>query len=121
MALERDWIFAQCLALPGAWHDYKEAWGADRFMIDDKMFAMLGGDKQGTPILTVKAEPAMGEALRAQYPDIQPGYYMNKQHWNSITLEGGVPEDLAAQMIAGSHKLILSSLSKKRQAEIRET
>ncbi len=70
---------------------------------------------EGNPILNVKLEPAMGEMLRQQYTDIIPGYYMNKEHWNSVYLEGEVPDDLLRDLIDRSHRLILSSLSKKAQ------
>lgn len=59
-------------ALPGTTHDYKEEWAADRYMIGDKMYAMLGGDKEGKAILTVKAEPSYAEQLCTGYDTIVP-------------------------------------------------
>ena len=56
--------------------------------------------------------------LRRQYPDILPGYYMNKLHWNSIRPDGEVPEDLMRTMLDKSYALILKTFSKKKQAEI---
>jgi predicted DNA-binding protein (MmcQ/YjbR family) len=87
-------------------------------MIRGKMFAMKGGDGKGRPIISLKLEPPHGEILRGEYPDIFPGYYMNKLHWNSVHLEGDVPDDVLRAMIDESHSLILSSFSRKAQAEI---
>ena len=114
------WLDEFCCSLRGAEKDFKEEWNATRYMIRGKMFAMQGGDKEGRPIITVKLEPAMGEMLRQQYKDIIPGYYMNKEHWNSVYLEGEVPDDVLRDLIDRSHRLILSSLSKKAQKEIED-
>ena len=43
---------------------------------------------------------------------------MNKAHWNSVRLDGTVPEDLLCEMIDESHRLVLASLPKKVQAQI---
>jgi len=69
-------------------------------------------------IITLKLDPLDGDFLRNQYEDIIPGHYMNKQHWNSIYLDGTVPENLMKEMIDKSYHLVLSGLSKKAQREI---
>lgn len=58
--------------------------------------------------------------MRSEYRDIVPGYYMNKTHWNSVYLDGTVPEDILKEMINQSYNLIFNSLSKKKQKEILE-
>lgn len=112
------WLDEYCLAKTGTEKDFKPEWDATRYMLRGKMFAMLGGDKHGEPIVTLKLEPAFGELLRAQYKDIVPGYYMNKEHWNSLYLKGDVPDDVLRDMIDKSHAILLASLPKKVQAEI---
>jgi len=113
-----EWLNEYCLSQIGATTDYKPEWEARRYMVGGKMFAMCGGDKDGKPIITVKLEPAFGVLLRQQYEHIVPGYYMNKEHWNSLYLDGDVPDDILQTMIKESHQLILESLSKKLQKEI---
>jgi predicted DNA-binding protein (MmcQ/YjbR family) len=113
-----EWLAEFCLAQVGATKDYKDEWEATRYMVGGKMFAMVGGDREGKPIVTLKLDPAFGEMLRGQYADIVPGYYMNKTHWNSLYLEGSVPDETLRAMVLESHRLILESLSKKLQAEI---
>lgn len=114
------WLDAYCLAQAGATTDYQPDWEAIRYLVGGKMFAMCTDDKAGKPIITLKLEPAFGDLLRQQYEDIIPGYYMNKVHWNSLYLEGNVPDDVVKTMIRESHRLVLDSLSKKAQKEIVE-
>ena len=111
-----EWLDDYCLSFVGVTKDYKEEWQATRYMIGGKMFVMAGGDKFGKPIATVKLEPAFGQFLREQYTDIVPGYYMNKEHWNSLYLEGDVPDEVFRDMIVQSYSLVRASLSKKERA-----
>lgn len=117
--MENTEICAYATTLPNAKTDYKAEWGANRLLLDDKMFGLLGTNKAGTRILTLKLLPEDGELLREQYEAITPGYYMNKTHWNSIDLSSDqVSDELIKKMIDTSYYLILKSLTKKRQQEI---
>ncbi|HEX3038075.1 MAG TPA: MmcQ/YjbR family DNA-binding protein [Oscillospiraceae bacterium] len=118
--MKYEWLDEYCLSKQGAQKDYKLEWQATRYMVRGKMFAMQGGDKSGTPIITLKLEPSFGSLLRSQYKDIIPGYYMNKEHWNSLYLGGNVPDKVLKEMIDQSYQLIFNSLSKKVQKEICE-
>lgn len=86
-------------------------------MLAGKMFAMQGTDKDGNPIITLKIEPSYGAELRKDYKDIVPGYYMNKLHWNSVRLDGDVPDDILKEMVDESYQILLNSLPKKLQKE----
>lgn len=101
--------------------DYQEEWGAHRYLIRGKMFAMHSSDKDGKEILTLKLKPGQGEELRELYAGtVVPGYYMNKAHWNSIYLANDFADDLLKKLIDESHALVLDSFSKKMQREILE-
>ena len=112
------WLGDFCLAQPTATTDYQPEWEATRYLIGGKMFAMFGGDKHGKPIATLKLDPIFGSSLREQYECIIPGYYMNKEHWNSLYLDGNVPDDIVKTMVRESYQLVLKSLSKKLQNEL---
>lgn len=113
------WIEAYCQDKSGSEMDYKIEWEATRFMIRGKMYAMMGGDKEGRAIITLKLAPHNGQALRTLYPnDVRPGYYMNKEHWNSVDLKGNLPDEVLKQMLDEAYELILKSFSKKVQVEI---
>ena len=116
--MKYPWLDEYCQALPGSEKDFKVEWDATRYMIRGKMFAMQGNDNHGKAIITLKLEPAYGDHLRQEHADIVPGYYMNKIHWNSVFLDGDVPDALLQQMIDESHRIILGSLPKKVQKEI---
>ncbi|MDR2832915.1 MAG: MmcQ/YjbR family DNA-binding protein [Streptococcaceae bacterium] len=73
------WLDEYLKQKPFTTADYQPEWQAHRYLINGKMFAMIGGDKEGTEILTVKLKPENGEMLREEFKDsIVPGYYMNK-------------------------------------------
>ena len=116
--MKYDFIQAYCLSKKGVKEDYKEEWDAIRYSVCGKMFALIGNDGKGQPIISVKHIPEYGEELREKYEEISPAYYMNKTHWSSMLLEGNVPEKVLKQMLDGSYELIFNSLSKKIQNEI---
>ena len=112
------WLDECCMSKQGAARDYKEEWEATRYMVGGKMFAMQGKDNTGKPIITLKLLPEDGIFLRNQYEDIFPGYYMNKEHWNSVDLDGSVPDSILRDMIEKSYSIVFASLTKKAQKEI---
>ncbi|OEH87008.1 DNA-binding protein [Desulfuribacillus stibiiarsenatis] len=118
--MKYEWMDEYFLSKKGALKDFKEEWGATRYLIGGKMFGLQGTDNTNREVITVKCEPLFGQLLRDQHANIIPGYYMNKEHWNSVYLDGEVPDDVLKQMIDMSYGLILKSLSKKMQKEILE-
>lgn len=112
------WIDEYLMAKPAVTKDFKAEWNWLRYMIGGKMFAALLLDFQGKPYyINLKLEPTEGEMLRKQYQDILPGYYSNKQHWNSVRPEGNVPDELLKKMLDTSYALVLHGLSHKKQQE----
>lgn len=80
-----------------------------------KIFCLLGLDDSR---VSLKNNPEKNVELRAKYPAIIPGYHLNKQHWNTIELNGTVPSDLMKKMIDESYSLIVKSLTKKQKEEL---
>ena len=117
-SMNYEWLDGFCLVQPGTVKEYKPEWDATRYMVGGKMFALWGGDKEGKPIITLKLEPAFGSVLRQQHKDITAGYYMNKEHWNSLYLEGDVPEEIVKTMVTQSYALIFNALPKKVQSTV---
>ncbi|MCL1853633.1 MAG: MmcQ/YjbR family DNA-binding protein [Peptococcaceae bacterium] len=112
------WLDAYFMQKPGATKDYKEEWQATRYMIGGKMFGLQGNENTGRPVVTLKLMPADGDFLRTSYEDIIPGYYMNKVHWNSVYLDGTVPDAILRDMVDNSYAILFTSLTKKAQKEI---
>lgn len=119
--MDYSWLEDYILSKKAVVKDYKVEWDAVRFMINNKMFGMMG-DMYGEPILTLKLEPDFSQFLRTQYEgDIIPGYYMNKIHWSTIKLScDSVTRDVVEDMIDQSYQLFLKSQPKKIQKEIEE-
>lgn len=117
--MKYPWLYDELIQKPGAVRDFKEEWQWTRFQVGGKLFAAICKDEAGQDaLLTLKLEPEEGRFLREQYGDIIPGYYMNKEHWNSIKLEGDVPEELIRDLAEKSYRLVLHGLPKKKQREI---
>lgn len=117
--MKYDWMDGFLLNKKGVTKDFKEEWNWVRYQIGGKMFAALCLNGDGKPYyITLKLEPAEGEFLRGQYKDIVPGYYMNKEHWNSIDPDGNVPEELLKDLLDKSYELVLKGFSKKKRMEI---
>lgn len=116
-----DWLDEYLLSKKGTVKDFKEEWGWERYMIEDKIYCAVCYDDDGKDVyVTLKLDPADGDFLRQQYDDIIPGYYMNKVHWNSVKTDGQVPDDLLKDLLDRSYALILNGFSKKKQKEILE-
>jgi predicted DNA-binding protein (MmcQ/YjbR family) len=100
-----------CLAQPGAIEDFPFGPEHSVFKIAGKMFALSTLDR--TPLeVSVKCEPDLALQLRASYPAIRPGYHLNKRHWNTITLDGRLPDQLVRDLIEDSYDLVISALPK---------
>jgi len=70
-----------------------------------KMFAAFRLDANPLTV-SLKVDPEDSIALRAEFPQITPGYHMNKRHWITIDLSGGVPDDLVEDLLRGAHDLV---------------
>ena len=113
------WLDQFLLSKKGVEKDFKPEWNWIKYMINGKMFAAVCLDDENKEVyITLKLKPEEGEFLRRQYEDIIPGYYMNKEHWNSVNPEGTVPDELMRDMLDKSYHLVLAGFSKKKQAEI---
>ncbi|MEX1031312.1 MAG: MmcQ/YjbR family DNA-binding protein [Paenibacillaceae bacterium] len=78
--------------------------------VGEKMFALLG-HTDGIESVNLKGDPEQNWVLREQYPGvILPGYHMNKRHWNTILLNGSVPEEILLQLIDESYLLVWRGL-----------
>ena len=95
------WLDEYLMAKPAVTKDFKKEWNWIRYFIGGKMFAAVLLNTDGKPYyINLKLKPVEGDLLRQQYEDIVPGYYSNKQHWNSIKPDGAVPDDLLKEIIS---------------------
>ena len=103
---------ACCLRHPGAIEDFPFGPATSVFKVAGKIFAISALER--TPLeVSVKCDPDLAVALRDSYPAIRPGYHLNKRHWNTITLDGGLPDQLVRDLIEDSYDLVVSALPKR--------
>ena len=89
------------------------------FKIRGKMFALAALEEVPTTV-NLKCDPDLALQLRDRYEQVQPGYHMNKKHWNTVEIESGIPDAEVREMIDHSYELVTQSLSKAERKKIKE-
>ena len=93
------------------------------FKVGGKMFALASLDEVPATA-NLKCDPDLALELRDRYEQVRPGYHMNKKHWNTVDIEGGIPDAELRKMIDHSYDLVVNTLPKstaKRGARSRQT
>lgn len=78
------------------------------FKVNGKIFALVNLD--GDLSINLKCDPVFATDLRERYSSVTPGYHMNKNHWNTILLDGTVPDKEVFSWIDHSYNLIIGKL-----------
>lgn len=87
------------------------------FKVMGKMFALT--DTEDDFSINLKCEPDKVIDLREQYPEtVLPGYHMNKKHWNTVVVDGRIPDKTLKEWINESYNLIVDSLTKSKKQEL---
>jgi predicted DNA-binding protein (MmcQ/YjbR family) len=103
-----------CLALAGAEETFPFDADNSVFKVGGKIFAIAPLKRKPLRV-SLKCEPALAEGLRAAHPEIIPGYHLNKRHWNTLHLDGKLPDEMVVQLIEDSYDLVVSKLPKATQ------
>jgi predicted DNA-binding protein (MmcQ/YjbR family) len=108
---------AWCLEQPGAIEDFPFGPETSVFKVAGKVFALSALER--TPLaVSVKCEPDLAVALRGSHPAVRPGYHLNKRHWNTITLDGSLPDQHVRDMVEDSYDLVVSALPRRVREEL---
>ena len=86
------------------------------YKVAGKMYALVGW-KNDPLTVNLKADPEDAIAQRERHAAIAPGYHMSKKHWNTVTLDGSLPEDYVLELAQASYDLIVASFTRKQRAE----
>lgn len=86
------------------------------FKVMGKVFALT--DLEGDLSVNMKCDPAMAVDLRERYSCVLPGYHMHKKHWNTVLVDGSVPDQLIREWIDHSYQLVVEKLTKQQQAKL---
>jgi len=87
------------------------------FKVMGKMFALTNLDGEWS--LALKCDPQRAIDLREQFPAIQPGYHMSKVHWNTVMMDGSLPQKLVLELIDHSYQLVVDKLPVKLKNELK--
>jgi predicted DNA-binding protein (MmcQ/YjbR family) len=98
-----------CLSRSGATEEFPFDATTSVFKVAGKVFAI--SNLRSRPLeVSVKCEPELAEQLRASYPAIRPGYHLDKRHWNTITLDGSLPDAMLRDLLEDSYDLVVAGL-----------
>lgn len=112
--MDLEHLRSYLLAKPGAEETYPFDPVTLVAKVGGKMFALLLLDG-GPPWLNLKCLPEHAELLRELYPAVRPGYHMNKRHWNTVVLDGSLPDADVQGMIDESYRLVVAGLPRTRR------
>jgi len=88
------------------------------FKVMNKMFALVGINNNPLRI-NLKATPDDCLAYRDIYQCVTPGYHMNKKHWNTVVIDGEMPQEILEDMIDESYELIVSKLTRTQKEQLK--
>lgn len=88
------------------------------FKVKDKIFAITDLDEFKS--INLKCAPEKAEELRAEYVQVNPGYHMNKKHWNTVEMDGYIEDKLLKEWILDSYKLVVQKLKVGDRNEVLE-
>ncbi|NJK97634.1 MAG: MmcQ/YjbR family DNA-binding protein [Bacteroidales bacterium] len=100
-------IRSYCLSKKGAVEDLPFDEFTLVYKVGNKMFAL--SSLTGELSINLKCDPEKALELREQYPAVQPGYHMNKDHWNTVYIDGSIASNLIFQWIDHSYDLVFGN------------
>ena len=116
--MNNEEIREYCLSKPGVTESLPFNDTALVFKVVDKMFALLdlSEDSRG---ITLKCDPELALELREQYPEVTPAYHFNKEHWNTVVIDGTISDKLIFSWIDNSYNLVVQKLPKIKLKELK--
>ena len=87
------------------------------YKVGGKMFALLAFEEI-PPTANLKCDPDLALELRDRYEEVQPGYHMNKKHWNTVQIDGAIPQQEMTGMIDHSYELVVKALPRAERERL---
>ncbi|MBO4266697.1 MAG: methylated-DNA--[protein]-cysteine S-methyltransferase [Lachnospiraceae bacterium] len=118
----REEVLEYGLSFPDTFRDapfHDENWQLVRYSPNRKAF-LWTYEREGLINLNVKVDPEKAFFWREAYEAVIPGYHQNKEHWNTIILDGSIPDKDVKMMIAESYDLVSDSPSKRIYEAVRK-
>jgi predicted DNA-binding protein (MmcQ/YjbR family) len=105
-----------CLNQTGAVEEFPFGDEVRVFKVMGKMFALMPA--AGPTSISLKCNPVLAKMQRDTYPAVQPGYHLNKQHWNTVRIDGSIPDAEILEMVDHSYQLVVKGLKKADQERL---
>ena len=118
--MDLETFYEYCLSKKGVTEHFPFDQDILVFKVGGKIFA-LSSLKQwelGNPSVNLKCNPDLAKEWRLEYEAIQPGFHMNKNHWNTVAINTTISNSFLKEMIDLSYDLVFKSLTKKVQQEV---
>ncbi len=117
--MDLDKLIAYLAGKKGALQDFPFGPDVLVFKVLGKMFALVSLDESPLRV-NLKSDPTRAEILRGVYPAVKPGYHMNKKHWNTLVMDGSIPEKDIRAMMDDSYALVVKGLKKSEREALAE-
>ncbi len=111
-------VKAYLLSKPESIEDYPFGPEVAVFKVRDKMFATYSKQQDGSVDINLKCDPNEALMLRDVFEDVLPGYHMNKKHWNTVKVNGSIPEGEIHRMIDASYGLVVKGMKKSERTSL---
>jgi len=108
-----------CRSKPGTTEEFPFGEETLVFKVMGKIFALTGVERLPLAV-NLKCDPDLAVELRDRWPAVQPGYHMNKAHWNTVELDGSIPAEKVREMIDHSYGLVVAGLKKAERQRLEE-
>src|SRR6478752_2001589 len=108
-----------CIAKPAVTEDFPFDEDTLVFKVAGKMFALVSLSEANQ--INLKCDPERVVELRSTYEAVQPGYHMNKTHWNTVFFNRDVTDELLLELITHSYSIVVKGLTKKVRDEYKLT
>ncbi len=108
---------AYCLSKKGVTEAFPFDGNTLVFKVGGKMFALLDVDTFES--VNLKCDPERAIELRERYAAVEPGYHMNKKHWNTVRMDGSLPDALIREWVDDSYDLVFGKLPKQVKERIK--
>jgi predicted DNA-binding protein (MmcQ/YjbR family) len=103
-----------CLSFRGSAETFPFGSETSVFKVAGKIFAIAPLGRQPLEV-SVKCEPVLAAQLREAHPSVRPGYHLNKRHWNTVTVDGSLSDQMLEDLIEDSYDLVVSRLPQARR------
>lgn len=102
-----------CLSFPDVTEEFPFGPETLVYKVKGKLFALTDIDHFES--INLKCDPEKAIELRERYDAVQPGYHMNKKHWNTIKMDPSIKDEWVRSWIKDSYDLVCASLPKSKR------